>query len=202
MSRKDKAHQLRSRCIPRAIYAAEAGLLNETVQHRLTTAIKDTLSNPCVHKDANMTFATSSYGHDVDPEVIICTNRVMMVRRMLGKKTGLKKLVDVILQEYHNSDYTGTNVTQVKAGHCDAAPAPGQRSRKGWKPFFSPFGPIGILLFQLHCKAAALGIDYNIHAHGWPPINLLQCPYQVLARHPQACSQRPDKSQHRRTEDQ
>ena len=44
----------------------------------LTTAITNAISKERPHKDANMSFATSSHGEDVDPETYICVTRVLM----------------------------------------------------------------------------------------------------------------------------
>ena len=85
-----------------------------------------------------------------------------------------------VLKAYINNDYNGTNVNNVQQAACAPAPLPGHTGRKEWKPYFAPFGPVGILLNQIHEKAAAIDEDFVLHRHGWPPLALLACPYQEL----------------------
>ena len=45
---------------------------------------------------------------------------------------------------------------------------------------FRPFGPIGIILTQLHEKAVAMDGDLNLHSIGHPHITTMNCPLQEL----------------------
>ena len=85
-----------------------------------------------------------------------------------------------ILDHYIQHDYTGANTSNVKQGACNAAPPPGGKNRSAWRPLFTPLGPIGLFLSQLHEKGAAMDGQFNIVAHGWPDTNLMTCPMQEL----------------------
>jgi hypothetical protein len=146
----------------------------------LTTAVKQAISKTASHKSADLTFATSSHGSDLDPETTVLTRRVTMLRRMLVKRPRRRSQAVRILQEYIDADYTGTQVCQVRDGTAQTAPLPGYPGRRKWKPHFRPFGPIGILLVQLHEKAAALTIDLEIISTEATDINVLNCPLQEL----------------------
>ena len=60
------------------------------------------------------------------------------------------------------------------------APLPGKPGRKPWKPYYAPFGPIGLLLVQVHEKAAALGTEFGIHVKDWPVLSIVGCPFHEL----------------------
>ena len=57
---------------------------------------------------------------------------------------------------------------------------PGASGRKDWKPYFKPFGPIGILLLQCHEKGTAIDKQFCLHQTRWPHTDLLECPFQDL----------------------
>ena len=85
-------------------------MLHPTDQRALTTAVKQAISKTAAHKAADLTFATSSHGKDLDPETVILTKRVTMLRRMLVKRPRRVKQAASILQEYIDLDCTGTKV--------------------------------------------------------------------------------------------
>ena len=91
-----------------------------------------------------------------------------MLRRAVAKKPKLKALAHRVLSKYTEHDYAGTNVSHVQQNLADVAPLPGQGQRQAWVPLFAPMGPIGLLLTQVHEKAAAIDHDFCLHVHGWP----------------------------------
>ena len=82
--RKEKAHVIRTKAIQMATYGAEASLLSEPLQKKLTTARKNVVSKPCQHKDTNLTFITSSYGPDLDTETVVINKRAALIRRSIA----------------------------------------------------------------------------------------------------------------------
>ena len=84
------------------------------------------------------------------------------------------------LECYIANGYNGTNVQDVNDGIANAAPLPGNQNRGDWRPYYKPYGPVGILLLQLNEKASALSKDFSLHTHGWPETNLITCPHQEL----------------------
>ena len=109
-------HNIRTRCLPKAVYGAEAAKPGEKQQRRLTTAIKQTISKKCVHRDRNLTFVTASQGDDLDPETVILVNRTFTLRRALAKKPKLKVLANKVLDLYAAHDYIGTQVDVAREG--------------------------------------------------------------------------------------
>ena len=87
---KNKAHCIRTKALAKALYGCEASLLHPSDQMTLTTAIKQAISKTSAHKSADLTFATSSHGADLDPETNVLTRRITMLRRMLVKRPRLK----------------------------------------------------------------------------------------------------------------
>ena len=85
-----------------------------------------------------------------------------------------------ILHEYKIMDYVGTDVESIHKGMATIAPMPGKPGRHAWKPFFRPFGPVGILLTQLHEKAAGIDEQLWIQQGDYPPIDICGCPLQEL----------------------
>ena len=75
LSHEQKSHQVRSKLTPKAIYGAETSKPTETCQRKFTTVIKRLISNDVQHKSTDLTFCTSSYGQDLDPETNIFINR-------------------------------------------------------------------------------------------------------------------------------
>ena len=65
-------------------------------------------------------------------------------------------------------------------GTATIAPLPGYPGRHQWKPYFRPFGPIGVLLMQLHENAAALTIELDIISTDATSIIIMNCPLREL----------------------
>ena len=59
----------------------------------------------------------------------------------------------------------------------------GKNNRAPWRPYYQPYGPIGLLLVQLNEKAAAVSEGFEVHAFGWPTFNALTCSYAELRPH-------------------
>ena len=139
---KNKAHTIRTKALAKALYGCEASLLHPADQMTLTTAVKQAISKTAVHKAADLTFATSSYGSDLDPETVVLIRRVTMLRRMLVKRPRRIKQTATILQEYIDLEYTGTKIEKVRDNTVEVAPLPGYPGRHKWKPHFRPFAPL------------------------------------------------------------
>ena len=177
---KNKAHSIRTKAMAKGLYGCEASLLHPADQMAFTTAIKQAISKTATHKSADLTFATSSHGCDLDPETTVLTRRVTMLRRMLVKRPRRQTQAIRILQEYIDADFTGTRTDQIMNGTATIASLPGHPGRHQWKPYFRPFGTIGVLLVQLHEKAAALTMDLDIISTDATSINIMNCPLQEL----------------------
>ena len=177
---KRKAAIIRTKAIPKALYGCEAALMHPAAQLSLTAAIKQAISPSSSQKATDLTFVTSSHGHDLDPETIIFVRRLTLLRRMTAKRPRLLAKVQSIYRDYASNGYTGTDVQAVHQCSTSFAPMLGQAGRQAWKPHYSPFGPIGIILMQLHEKAAAMDSNLCIHMQGEPFIDVLRCPFQEL----------------------
>ena len=175
-----KAAIIRTKAIPKALYGCEAALMHPAAQLSLTAGIKQAISTSSSQKATDLTFVTSSHGHDLDPETIIFARRLTLLRRMTAKRPRLLAKVRTIYSEYAGNSFTGTDVHAVNQCLTSFAPMPGQPGRQAWKPHYSPFGPIGIILTQVHEKAAAMDSNLCIHMQGEPLIDVLRCPFQEL----------------------
>ena len=80
ISHEYKANCIRTRLLPKALYAVEASKPREALQSKLTTIIKDSISNEVQHKDLNITMITSSNGPDLDTETASFTKRYDSLR--------------------------------------------------------------------------------------------------------------------------
>ena len=124
-----------------------------------------------------MTFITSSAGPDVDVETNILCARFATLRRAIGKRPHLDELARYALNGYIANNYVATDVSNVEQNLAEVAPMPGKNNRAPLKPYYEPHGPIGLILVQVHEKAAAISTGFNVHAFGWPTSNALKCPY-------------------------
>ena len=176
----EKVHVIRTKALAKALYGCEASLLHPSDQMVLTTAIKQAISKEAKHTSVDLTFITSSGHTDIDPETVTLIRRVTMLRRMLIKRPRRMAQVLKILHEYKIMDYMGTDVESIHKGMATIAPMPGKPGRHAWKPVFRPFGPVGILLTQLHEKAAGIDEQLWIQQRGYPPIDICGCPLQEL----------------------
>ena len=107
---------------------------------------------------------------------MVLNQRVTTLRRATTKRQTANDIARDNLSMYIANGYNGTNIQQVTDGITLPAPMPGSKSRAEWKPLHKPYGPIGILLCQLHEKGTGLSHDFNLHAYGWPVIPLFDCP--------------------------
>ena len=105
---KNKARSIRTKALAKVLHGCEASLLHPADQMTLTTAVKQAISKTAAHKAADLTFATSSYGSDLDPEAVVLIRRVTMLRRMLVKRPRRIKQTASILQEYIEQVRDGT----------------------------------------------------------------------------------------------
>ena len=111
--------------LPKCLYGCEVSKVNGSKQRRLTTVIKRAVSKKTRHKDKNLTFITSSYGADLDPETEILCRRVMLLRRITAKKPHLKQTAEKILDIYVQHEYAGTNLQNVWQHLTEPAPMAG-----------------------------------------------------------------------------
>ena len=98
-----------------------------------------------------------------------------MLRRAVSKQPDKKCIVNNIIRFYAAANYVGTNLDRMRAGQLTCAPQPGHEHRHQWKPLFEPFGPIGVILAQLHEKGACMTADCVIHILCMPSIHVLTC---------------------------
>lgn len=171
---KKKASIIRTKVIPTAPYACEASAAPHAAQMTLASEIKQAISTSSTHKSTDFTFTVASYGKDLDLESIILCRRTMLLRRMTAKKPMLMDKFNGIIKEYIDMDYVGTDSGRIHEGRALAAPMPGQPCRQAWKPLFRPQGPIGLLLAQVHEKAAAIDEHWTIHQHNEPPLDIMK----------------------------
>ena len=77
---------------------------SRAMQKQLTTAIKTIITNPVTHKDTNVTFLTSSYGPDVDPETVIAFEGVLcgLSRTVPGLRLRIRFPVGTPIKEMIN----------------------------------------------------------------------------------------------------
>ena len=179
ISHAEKAKQIRTKGLKIGLYGCETSV-NESKQKKLASAIKKTVNNNVRHKDANITFIASSFGPDVDPEISILSNSVNMLGRTRTTRPHLLAQATRVLAGYILKDYNGTNIHAVTIGQTCCAPPPRDPERASWRPHYQPFGPVGLILQQLHEKGAAMDKQFAIHAAGWPTMSALSCPLQDL----------------------
>jgi len=136
---KNKAYSIRSKALAKALYGCEAAMLHPADQMALTTAIKQAISKTATHKAADLTFVTSSHGTDIDPETVVLTRRVTMLRRMLTKRPRLRKQIERILNEYKEAEYTGTQMQPILDGTAEIAYLATRRDSSG-----SPYSDLSV----------------------------------------------------------
>ena len=104
-----------------------------------------------------------------------------MVRRYLAKNPGQASKVHNIFAFYHNNKYEGTLQHASPLSSLKPAPPPGARGRKQHKTSQPMYGPIGLLLQQLHFSRAAYDVaDGTIRAHGHVPTHLMHTTMQAF----------------------
>ena len=89
-----------------------------------------------------------------------------MLRRALAKRPELEAISKHNLDLYISNKYNGTNCLDVDMDNCESAPPPGAPYRGDWAPYYPPFGPIGLILVQLHEKATSLERGFRLHRFG------------------------------------
>ena len=81
-----KAMIIRAAKIPKALYGCEVAPANENALRRFRTSITKTLAYTTEQRSADLTFATCSFGPDLDPDIHIFTKRAVALRRYLTRK--------------------------------------------------------------------------------------------------------------------
>lgn len=177
ISVESKVRIIRKKVLAKGLYGAR---VCPVTLLKLKIAIKHALGASMGHKSSDLTFAVSSHGSDLGPEVVIFCRRIVFIRCTLVKKPHLTSVVTCCWRRYKDCDYIATDTVKTHSGQCDVAPPLVTGSRANWKPFFPPFGPVGILLDQLHCLGASLDCELAIHTNGEVAIEIMHCPWQSL----------------------
>jgi hypothetical protein len=180
LSIEAKAKIIRTKVLAVALYRYEASRICPVTLLKLRSAIKQVLGSHTSHKSTDFTFAVSSHGSDLDPEVVVLCRRILFIRRILTKRPHCIEIARRTWQQYEDYQYIGTDINKVQTGLCEIAPPLGKGSRSNWKPFFAPFGPIGVLLEQLHTIGVGMDENLSLRTVGEVPIETLHCPWQSL----------------------
>ena len=127
-----KATIIRSAKIPKGLYGCEVAPINETALRTLRSAITRTLTYTTEQRSADLTFATSSHGHDLDPEVAILTRRTTALRRFINKSEENAERIKTIMNEYMERGEPGMHVgeEQLKEKELGGDPTTKERELK------------------------------------------------------------------------
>ena len=98
----------------------------------------------------------------------------------MAKYPDVRGKVEAIYNVYRSEHRYGTQVDCETLAALVPAPALGQQPRAAWCSNLPMFGPVGLLVQDLHFAAAGLGPDPVLHKQGELPIDMLYGPWQTF----------------------
>ena len=158
-------------------YGCEATHVNESVMHKLTTAVSHCLAPEAPRRSNVLLF--SCFDRECDPFAYVLVKRLSMLRRMLVRYSWLDEQVSAILSSYWNRGFPGTASAAGKPA-SPIAPWFGDTARAEWKTKHFPMGPVGYLLYSAAHFGLSLDQAYNVYQGNEVPYNMLTCPFQYL----------------------
>lgn len=106
----------------------------------------DTLAVTTRNRAVDLTFATQSYGADLDPVTEILVSRVTAIRRHVAKDKKARETVRHIYDVYRNRGNRATHTQEENLEHLEPASPPWHRNFKKWRSMQETYGPVGLLL--------------------------------------------------------
>lgn len=178
-----RAVTIRTKLLPKALYGCELSPINEAAMGTLRINLADNLCFKTARRSIDLTFATASYGGDLDPDIEVVVRRVVPIRRIHSKNEELAKLSLQILRECGLRGEPG--VYDEELGHegpadLVVAGPPGSSQRMLARRKCKPLGPVGFLLESAHLQAAAIGHDFTWYTYNQGGMPLIRMPYQHL----------------------
>ena len=110
-----KAMIIRCAKLPKALYGCEVAPANETALRTFRTSITKALAYTTKQRSADLTFATASYGPDLDPDTHIFSRRCVAFRRYVTKSTKTGKRWLTFLQHTKKQGILGRTGKEIPA---------------------------------------------------------------------------------------
>ena len=173
-----KAKAIRLASLPKALYGCEASPACDHVMARLRSAISNTIAPRSTLTSATQIFVTSSHGKDLDPEIVMFSRRILMLRRMVCKHEEVQAKVSRVAAIYRQRGLRGCHQPGEDLSKLEPCPVVGQRGRAQWNANSTIMGPIGLLIAQVHRNAATLEVDTSrirLHKHQEIDIDVQKC---------------------------
>ena len=82
---EQKAKVIRAAKLPKALYGCEVAPANELALQGLRTSITSAATYTTEQRSSDLTFATCSYGLDLDPDITIFARRAVAFRRFMAR---------------------------------------------------------------------------------------------------------------------
>ena len=177
MDYDQRAIQIRTRLLPKALYGCETGQVPETLSNALNSAVADAITKKAKHRSQSLLFSTGPSGTDLEINANILYKRIMTLRRIIGKNRGTVNISKELVRDYRAHDYPGVLKNGTNWDKLQPAPA---NNRHLWTTPFPPRGAIGFLLLSLYQVGAVVDDDLKIHRAREVPIDIVNLPIQHL----------------------
>ncbi len=175
-----KLRVIRSNALTAALYGSEVAPINVAAMRSFRAAVADTLGPRSKKRSAAIVFSVSSGHNDVDPEVQQVVRKIAMLRRMMDKHPEMVGRVQNMVGKYGKLKYKGTYCGRDACTEMRFAPPLGTPERRKWKETKELFGPVGLLLQELHYIGAIIDSGLQIHQEGEIPFDLMNTPWQFV----------------------
>ena len=167
VTRKRKAHIVRSIVLAKATYGSEAAPPCDALLAKLASRILKCVGFRSKVKCNAIAFDLTQEAGDLDPRLHVMVNRVLMVRRMIARSSGVLDKIRNIVKAYDDLSMAGSdrgchNVQRLQV--CKVKPR----------------GPVGLLLHSLSVNGACLTNQLCIEGADTWPFNILSIPWQDL----------------------
>ena len=94
--------------LPTALYGCETAPINEAVMRTFRSEVVNAAAYTTKRRSLDLTYAISSHGADIDPEIEVYVRRVSSFKRAMVTSSGKGKIIDTILEIYQDSKEPGT----------------------------------------------------------------------------------------------
>ena len=147
MSYDNRASQLRTRIIPKAICGCETAQVPEPMTHALNTAMADSISKKSKNRSQHLLCSTGPAGTDLDINANILFRRIMTLRRMIATNEQVAKTGSELVKDYRSLQFPGVLYDDTNLAELKPAPA---HQRHVWTTPFPPRGGVGFVLLSMY----------------------------------------------------
>jgi len=171
LTQQMKEKIVQANILPAGLYGVEAACISKKALNKLRSAVADAIGCKGHRRNVSMTFTCARASKDLDPLVYVLQQRIMGLRRMCAKNSGLKGRIGLIIKRYNAKQH----FNRSKGDLWDELEPDDDDSE-----ILHAYGPVGLLMHSLQAVDCALTDNLEIVTNHRPNVSIYHTPVQHL----------------------